>query len=88
MKFFHANSSDSSNASLRLIAEHEDIYPHHLGRIIESETKFEGPLCGWSIRSAKQNAWMERSATYARSLPAVKALILTAYAIDVIITVF
>jgi hypothetical protein len=46
MKFFHANSSDSSNASLRLIAEHEDVYPHHLGRIIESETKFEGPLCG------------------------------------------
>lgn len=46
MKFFHTNSSDSSNESLRLIAEHEDVYPHHLGRIIESETKFEGPLYG------------------------------------------
>ena len=46
MKFFHTNSSDSSNASLRLITEHEDVYPHHLGRIIESETKFEGPLYG------------------------------------------
>ncbi len=41
MKFFHKNPF---GASLRLIAEHEDVYPHHLGRIIEAETKFEGPL--------------------------------------------
>lgn len=41
MKFFRKNPF---GASLRLIAEHEDVYPHHLGRIIEAETRFEGPL--------------------------------------------
>ena len=39
MKFFHKNPF---GASLRLIAEHDDVYSYHLGRIIEEETEFEG----------------------------------------------